>query len=127
MYFSSSHYSTLSHVHLVTVKILTKGSLTLTLMPYIYIYIYLWYYSLVRLGFLICPCNEPLINDSQNQTVLGHRVRKHPKDLRTQVNKATKLKILLYELFLGLNTYVLLVTNTQLNQRIFLIFFLKLI
>ena len=55
---------------------------------------------------------------------LRHRVRKHPKDLRTRASKATKLRILLYGPFLGVTTYALLGTNTQLNQGIFLnIFF----
>ena len=40
---------------------------------------------------------------------------KTPKDLRTRANKASKLKILLYEPLLGVSTYALLGTNTQLN------------
>ena len=46
--------------------------------------------------------------------------KKHPKDLRTRANKATKLRILLYEPLLGVNTYALLGTNSQLNQRIYI-------
>ena len=48
---------------------------------------------------------------------------KTPQDLRTRANKATKLRILLYEPLLGVNTYVLLGTNAQLNQRIFIYIF----
>ena len=44
---------------------------------------------------------------------------KIPQGLRTRANKATKLRILLYEPLLGVNTYALLGTNTHLNQRIF--------
>ena len=40
--------------------------------------------------------------------------------LKTRANKVTKLRILLYEPLLGVNTFDLLGTNTQLNQRIFL-------
>ena len=61
------YYFTLSHMHFRDCEILTKGSLTLTLMPYLFflIFYFWWYYFLVLLGFLICPCNEPLIDDSK--------------------------------------------------------------
>ena len=44
---------------------------------------------------------------------------KTPQGLKDSANMATKLRILLYEPLLGVNTYALLGTNTQLNQRIF--------
>ena len=47
---------------------------------------------------------------------------KTPQGLKTRANKATKLRILLYEPLLGVNTYALLGTNTQLNQRIIYIY-----
>ena len=37
------------------------------------------------------------------------------KDLRTRANKATKLRILLYEPLLGVNTYALLGTDTPVS------------
>ena len=49
---------------------------------------------------------------------------KTPLGLKDRANKATKLRILLYEPLLGVNTYALLGTNTQLNQRIFIYIFL---
>ena len=50
---------------------------------------------------------------------------KTPQGLKTRANKATKLRILLYEPLLGVNTYALLGTNTQLNQRIYIYIFLS--
>ena len=47
-------------------EVLSKGSLTFTLMPYLFLLLFFWwYYSLIPLGFLICPCNEPLVDNTQ--------------------------------------------------------------
>ena len=58
-------YFTPIYMHFCDREVLTKGSLTLTLMPY-FLFFGGIYYS-ISLGFLVCPCNEPLVGDTQTK------------------------------------------------------------
>ena len=51
-------------MHLRDREFLIKGSLTLTPMPHLYLFLG-GIYSSIPLGFLISPCNEPLVGDTQ--------------------------------------------------------------
>ena len=79
-------------------------------MPY-YIYIY-YFFTFIAVIFLstIRLSNSPmlraLVGDSQTRRLRAPG-EQTPQGLRTRANKATKLRILLYEPLLGVNTYAL--------------------
>ena len=95
-------------MHFVIVKI--SGISTLTIKPFIHIYIYLFIFLFSSLSFLrlsSSPMYWAYNRWLPDQTVLGHQMRKHPSGLRTRVNKATKLKVIIcfFWPLLGVNNH----------------------